>query len=290
MRIGAVFPQTEIGADPAVRPVWAETVEHLGYRHVLAYDHVLGAGADTRPGWTGYTSETSFHEVFVLFGFLAAVTSSLELVTGVLVLPHGRPWLVAKQAAEVDVLSGGRCCASVSASAGIRSNTMRSESLSPIGALAAKNRSSCCGPCGREPKLTYSGRWHQVDNAGIKPRPASGTIPIWIGGNSPAVLRRTGRMADGWFPQRAPDQVAREMIDQIRDAAGQSGRAPERIGLEPRLSVAAVPRSGWAEFASGWRDLGATHLCVNTMGLQLPTLEDHLALLADVIDVLKTIS
>src|SRR5690242_700982 len=108
MRIGAVFPQTEIGADPADVRAWAEAVEEMGYRHVLAYDHVLGAGTANRPNWWGYTSDDAFHEVFVLFGYLAAVTSALELVTGVLVLPQRRTALVAKQAAEVDVLSGGR--------------------------------------------------------------------------------------------------------------------------------------------------------------------------------------
>src|SRR6266513_1399400 len=109
MRIGAVFPQTEIGADPSAVRAWAEAVEELGYQHVLAFDHVLGAGRDTRPDWgRRYDSETSFHEVFVLFGYLAAVTSSVELVTGVLVLPQRQTALVAKQAAEVDVLSGGR--------------------------------------------------------------------------------------------------------------------------------------------------------------------------------------
>src|SRR5688500_17889948 len=98
MRIGAVFPQTEIGNDPAVIRAWAQAVEELGYQHVLAFDHVLGAGIDTRPSWRGYTSDNPFHEVFVLFGYLAAVTSSLELVTGVLVLPQRQTALVAKQA------------------------------------------------------------------------------------------------------------------------------------------------------------------------------------------------
>jgi alkanesulfonate monooxygenase SsuD/methylene tetrahydromethanopterin reductase-like flavin-dependent oxidoreductase (luciferase family) len=116
MRVGAVFPQTEIGSDPADVRRWATTVEDLGYDHILAYDHVLGAGTDTRPGWQGYTSENLFHEVFVLYGYLAAVTRRVELVTGVLILPQRQTALVAKQAAEVDVLSGG----SASASGGTR--------------------------------------------------------------------------------------------------------------------------------------------------------------------------
>src|SRR6059036_3891343 len=108
MRVGAVFPQTEIGADPGAVRAWAEAVEELGFRHAVAFDHVLGAGTATRPGWYGYTSEDLFHEVFVLFGYLAGITRTLELVTGFLVLPQRQTALVAKQAAEVDVLSGGR--------------------------------------------------------------------------------------------------------------------------------------------------------------------------------------
>jgi len=286
MRIGAIFPQTEIGDSPTAIRAWAETVEQLGYRHVLAYDHVLGAGVDTRPGWSGYTSETPFHEVFVLFGYLAAVTSTLELVTGVLVLPQRQTALAAKQAAEVDVLSGGRLRLGVGVGWNAVEYEALSESFTDRGARCEEQIEVLRG-LWAAPTITYTGKWHRVDNAGIRPRPARGRIPIWIGGSAEVTLRRVGRLADGWFPQSAPDQAAHAMVQRIHGYADQAGRAPAEIGLEPRLSVAEVPRSNWAGFAAGWRDLGATHLGVSTMGLGLPTVEDHLAVLADVIDVVE---
>jgi probable F420-dependent oxidoreductase len=286
MRIGAVFPQTEIGNDPAAIRTWAEAVERLGYRHALAYDHVLGAGTDTRPGWKGYTSETAFHEVFVLFGYLAAITSTLELVTGVLILPQRQTALVAKQAAEVDVLSGGRLRLGV----GVGWNAVEYEALGESftdRGVRSEEQIEVLRALWADPRISISGRWHRVDNAGIKPRPARGSIPVWIGGNAEVTLRRIGRLGDGWFPQRAPDDVARGMVERIRSYAKEAGRQPEDIGLEPRLAVSEVPHESWAEFVTGWRDLGATHLCVNTMGLGLPTVDDHLAVLADVIKVLE---
>jgi len=290
MRIGAVFPQTEIGDDPGVIRAWAQGVEELGYRHVLAFDHVLGAGIDTRPGWRGpYTSDTPFHEPFVLFGYLAAVTSTVELVTGVLVLPQRQTALVAKQAAEVDVLSGGRLRLGV----GVGWNEVEYEALGePFGTRGARSEEQVdvLRRLWAEPTITYSGRWHRVDNAGIKPRPVRGRIPVWFGGNSEATLRRVGRLGDGWLPQRAADAQARSMVDRVREYAREAGRAPEEIGLEPRLSLAQVPESERASYADGWRDLGATHMCVNTMGLGLATAADHLAALRDTLRILEPVA
>jgi probable F420-dependent oxidoreductase len=288
LRIGAVFPQTEIGNDPAAIRAWAQAVEEIGYHHVLAYDHVLGAGADTRPGWQGYTSETAFHEVFVLFGYFAAVTSTVELVTGVLVLPQRQTALVAKQAAEVDVLSGGRLRLGV----GVGWNNVEYEALGEDftnRGVRSEEQVDLLRALWAEPTITYAGRWHRVDNAGIKPRPVRRRIPVWFGGNSEAALRRTGRIGDGWFPQRAPDEVAAGMLNRIRGYAKDAGRAPEAIGFEPRLSLAGVPEGERADFAAGWRELGATHLCINTMGLGLATPDDHVAALRDAYRTLEPV-
>jgi probable F420-dependent oxidoreductase len=286
VRIGAVFPQLEIGADPGVIRRWAQSVEEFGYRHVLAYDHVLGAGVDSRPGWRGYTSDDSFHEVFVLYGYLAAVTSQLELVTSVLVLPQRQTSLVAKQAAEVDVLSGGRLRLGV----GIGWNEVEYQALgvpfADRGALLTE-QVEVLRELWSKPLVTYRGKWHEIENAGIKPLPPKWNIPIWFGGSAEAVLRRTGRIGDGWFPQRAPDDQARGMVERIRRYAAEAGRRPEDIGLEPRISLGAVPEHEWAAFADGWRALGATHLCVNTMGMSLATPADHLAVLRDALPVLE---
>ncbi|MFF4505951.1 LLM class F420-dependent oxidoreductase [Streptomyces sp. NPDC001401] len=278
MRIGAVFPQTEIGADPGAVRAWAEAVEELGFQHAVAFDHVLGAGTATRPGWYGYTSEDLFHEVFVLFGYLAGITRTLELVTGVLVLPQRQTALVAKQAAEVDVLSGGRLRLGV----GIGWNRVEYDALGATftdrGARSAE-QVEVLRALWAEPTVTYEGRWHRIENAGILPRPVRGRIPVWFGGNAEPVLRRAGALGDGWLPQRAPDETARAMVGRVRTYALQAGRDPAGIGFEARLKLAEVPEAKWPDFVAGWRDLGATHLCVSTMGLGLATVDGHIAML-----------
>ncbi|RZU13872.1 putative F420-dependent oxidoreductase [Kribbella rubisoli] len=281
MKIGAVFPQLEIGADPTVVRDWTTTVEQAGYNHVLAYDHVLGADPANRPGWTGYTDKSLFHEVFVLFGYMAAITTKLELVTGVLVLPQRQTALVAKQAAEVDVLSGGRLRLGV----GIGWNQVEYQALGvPFkqrGALL-EEQVDVLRKLWAEPVISYDGKYHEIVEAGLNPLPAR-QIPIWFGGTADAVLRRTGRIGDGWMPQSAPDDRARQQIAMIREAAEAAGRDPQSVGIEARLTLAAVPEQDWPAFADAWRDLGATHLCINTMNLGLATPHDHAKVLAEVL-------
>ncbi|WUJ74587.1 LLM class F420-dependent oxidoreductase [Kribbella soli] len=281
MKIGAVFPQLEIGADPTVVRDWTTTVEQAGYNHVLAYDHVLGADPANRPGWTGYTDKSLFHEVFVLFGYMAAITTTLELVTGVLVLPQRQTALVAKQAAEVDVLSGGRLRLGV----GIGWNQVEYQALGvPFkqrGALL-EEQVDVLRKLWAEPVMSYAGKYHEIVEAGLNPLPAR-QIPIWFGGTADAVLRRTGRIGDGWMPQSAPDDRARQQIAMIREAAEAAGRDPQSVGIEARLTLAAVPEQDWPAFADAWRDLGATHLCINTMNLGLATPRDHAKVLAEVL-------
>jgi len=285
MKIGAVFPQLEIGADPKGVRDWATTVEDAGYNHVLAYDHVLGADPANRPGWTGYTDKSLFHEVFVLFGYLAGITTELELVTGVLVLPQRQTALVAKQAAEVDVLSGGRLRLGV----GIGWNHVEYQALGvPFrqrGALL-EEQVDVLRRLWADPVISYDGKYHEIEEAGLNPLPGR-EIPIWFGGSADAVLRRTGRIGDGWMPQSAPDETARDQIARIRQAAEEAGRDPAAIGIEARLTLGAVPEQDWRAFADGWRDLGATHLGVNTMKLGLSRPEEHAQVLRDVLPRLR---
>ena len=276
MRIGAIFPQTEIGADPVAVRDWAQAVEGMGYSHILAFDHVVGASTATRPNWTGaYTSESLFHEVFVLFGYLAALTQRVELVTGVLILPQRQTALVAKQAAEADVLSGGRLRLGVGTgwnwveyqalNENFRNRGARSEEQ--IGVLRA---------LWAEPVITYRGRWHQIDAAGINPRPPRGWIPIWIGGHAEPVLRRIARLGDGWFPLRPPNDQTRAEIERLRAYTREAGRPPEAVGIEPQLGLGSVPETWWTAYADAWRTLGATHLGINTMGAGLASPQAHI--------------
>lgn len=278
MRIGAVFPQTEIGDDPSAIRRWAEAVEGMGFRHIVAYDHVLGAGTDTRPGWTRYDSETPFHEVFMLFGYFAAVTRSVELATGVLVLPQRQTALVAKQAAELDVLSGGR----VRLGVGVGWNEVEYEALGET--FSNRGRRSeeqveVMRLLWANPTVTYRGRWHLIDNAGIKPRPAAGRIPVWFGGTADAALRRAGRIGDGWMPQSPPHEQAKAAVERLYGYVREAGRERVDVGVEARLSLGQTPEDEWRDFAAGWRDLGATHLSVNTMGFGLRSPDEHVAAL-----------
>ncbi|WP_433165177.1 LLM class F420-dependent oxidoreductase [Kribbella sp. CA-247076] len=280
-----MFPQLEIGSDPAVVREWATVVEEAGYTHIHAYDHVLGADPANRPGWSGYNDKSLFHEVFVLFGYLAAITTRVELVTGVLVLPQRQTALVAKQAAEVDVLSGGRLRLGV----GIGWNQVEYQALGiPFrqrGALLAE-QVDVLRRLWAEPVVTYDGKFHQIEEAGLNPLPGR-QIPIWFGGSADAVLRRTGRIGDGWMPQSVPDDRARAQVATIHAAATAAGRDPATIGIEPRLTLSAIPEADWPAFIAGWEALGATHLAVNTMNLGLQHPRDHAKLLQDLLPKLS---
>jgi probable F420-dependent oxidoreductase len=281
MRVGAVFPQTEIGADPAQVRAWATGVERLGFAHMLTYDHVLGAGTGSRPDWPGpYTSETMFHEVFVLLGYVAAVTSTLELATGVLILPQRQTALVAKQAAEVDVLSGGRLRLGV----GVGWNPVEYEGLNESfgnrGARSAEQIEVLRALWG-DPLVTYRGKWHTITDAGLNPLPGR-RIPIWLGGGADATLRRAARLGDGWLPQGPPDDAAAAMLDRLWAYAAEAGRSRDEIGIEARLTLAQTPRADWAGYVDRWRELGATHLGISTMRTGLSGADAHLAALAEV--------
>jgi probable F420-dependent oxidoreductase len=286
VRIGAVFPQLEIGSDPGVVRHWTETVEAAGYTHALAYDHVLGADPANRPGWTGYTDKSLFHEVFVLFGYMAAITTTLELVTGVLVLPQRQTALVAKQAAEVDVLSGGRLRLGV----GIGWNAVEYDALGvPFERRGARltEQVGLLRELWAEPVISAEGRFEKIVEAGLNPLPPRRRIPIWFGGGADAVLRRTGRIGDGWMPQSPPTATARAQLELVRASAVEAGRDPAEIGFEARLSLGQVPEKEWPAFVQGWRELGATHLGVNTMNMGLGKPEEHAAVLRDVLPLLQ---
>jgi len=279
MRIGAVFPQLESGVDPVAIRDYAQAVEGLGYSHILGYDHVLGASTATRPDWSGpYTSESLFHELFVLYGYLAAVTTTLELVTAIIILPQRQTALVAKQAAEVDVLSGGRLRLGV----GVGWNPVEYEGLNENfrnRGARSEEQIALLRALWTEPAITFKGRWHTIDNAGLNPLPPRRSIPIWIGGYTEATLERIGKLGDGWFPWRPPTDDMRAQIERLRGYARAAGRDPAQIGLEPQLSIGRVPEAEWGPYVEGWRQLGATHLCVNTMGAGLRSLDEHVAAL-----------
>jgi probable F420-dependent oxidoreductase len=284
MRIGVVFPQTEIGGDVADVRAYGLRAEELGFTHVLAYDHVLGADPAVHQGWSGpYNVRSTFHEPLVLFGYLAALTS-LELVTGIIILPQRQTALAAKQAAEVDLLSDGRFRMGV----GLGWNRVEYEALGQDFTARGARLEEQVGLMRRlwtEQSVTCHGRFDHVTGAGLAPLPVQRPIPVWFGGQSPPAYRRIGRLADGWFPQVPPGPELDEARRIVTEAAQAAGRDPARIGMEGRVTWRG-DRAKLARAIGRWRDAGASHVSVNTMGAGLPSVNAHLAALGEVAEVI----
>jgi len=285
MKIGVVFPQTEIGADRGAVRSYADAVSELGYHHVLAYDHVLGADTRVHTGWTGpYDLQSTFHEPFVLYGYLAAI-SSLELVTGIVILPQRQPVLVAKQAAEVDLLSGGRFRLGV----GIGWNAVEYEALGKDFSNRGQRIAEQVDLMRRlwtEQSVTFEGSYETVTAAGLAPLPIQRPIPIWFGATSAPALRRVGRLADGWFPLIAPGSQLEEALAVIETAAVEAGRDPSTIGMEGFVNVGAGDLAYLEQQRELWRAVHATHLSVDTMKAGLRSVDDHITALAAAAEVL----
>jgi probable F420-dependent oxidoreductase len=287
MQIGVVFPQTEIGGEVAAVRHYAETVEQLGYQHLLAYDHVLGADPTVHAPWTGaYDVHTTFHEPFVLFGFLAGLTS-LELVTGVLILPQRQTALVAKQAAEVDLLTNGRFRLGV----GVGWNRVEYDGLGQDFTTRGRRSGEQVELLRRlwtEQTVSASVDDERVIGAGLAPLPVQRPIPVWFGAQSPPAYRRTGRLGDGWFPQVPPGpqlEQARAIVDQ---AARDAGRDPDTLGMEGRVSWHGSADEVVTRVEQ-WRAAGATHLSINTMNAGVGSVDEHLAALDSVASTLGLI-
>lgn len=265
VQLGVVFPQVEIGPDPGGVRAFAQAAEGLGYDHLLAYDHVLGADTSRRPDWSGpYRAEHQFHEIFVLFGYLAAVAPGLELVSGVLVLPQRQTALVAKQAAEIDLLTGGRFRLGV----GLGWNHVEFEALGEDFHNRGRRSEEQIEVLRRlwtEPVVDFDGDWHTIPRAGINPLPVQCPIPVWIGGSAEAAIRRTARLADGFFPQRPLEGGWLATMERFRGWIEEAGRDPTDVGIEWRINVAEGTPDDWRREAEEWRALGATHLTVATM-------------------------
>lgn len=283
MRVGVVFPQTEIGPDPVAIRDYVQAAEDLGYSHLIAYDHVLGADTRFHEGWSGgYALNDMFHEPLVVFGYMAAITKTLELVTAILILGQRQTALVAKQAAEVDILSGGRLRLGV----GIGWNHVEYEALSQNfhnRGRRTEEQIPLLRALWTQEVVNFKGRWNQVTNAGINPLPVQRPIPIWMGAGgrlSPVppetVLRRVARLADGWFPQFSPDETGRETVTRVREYAREEGRDPSVLGMEARINLVDGNPEFWVNRARAWEDLGATHISVNTMRAGLESPEAHI--------------
>lgn len=275
MKLGAVFPQTEIGANPAELREYVQTVESLGYDYLMIYDHVLGANPDRPGGWSGpYTYQTMFHEPMVLFGWMAALTQHLEFLTGVLILPQRQTALVAKQAAQVSILSGGRMRLGV----GVGWNKVEYDALGEDFHTRGKRveeQVNLLRELWTKPLVNFNGTFDTVPDAGINPLPPQ-PISVWFGGDADAALRRSANMGDGWIPNYMPLTDLRARVTTLRQYLVEAGRQTQGFGLDVRIDAKRTPKHDWAVHIAEVAEIGATHIALNTMGVGYTHLYDHL--------------
>ncbi len=269
MKLGVVLPQTEIGDDPTILRDYAQTAEGLGYDYMLCYDHVLGANPEREGGWQGpYTHRDMFHEPFVTYGYLAAITQTLEFVTGILILPQRQTVLVAKQAAQLDRLSGGRLRLGI----GVGWNTVEYEALNED--FSTRGRRSeeqvqVLRELWTKPLVNYHGEYHTITDAGLNPMPVQQPIPLWFGGGADAVLQRMARMGDGWMPNSAPIEKLQPSYAILQGYLAENGRDITTFGIDVRINFHQHEAATLPAILEAWQRFGATHLCINTMGAGL---------------------
>src|SRR3954451_2956774 len=207
MQLGALLPLGDIGGGPCVVREYAQAAEVIGYDFIETADHVLGVNAASRPGWDRNTNDDLFHDPFVLFGYLAGITK-LGFSTGVLILPQRQTVLVAKQAACLDVLCGGRFRLGI----GVGGNEVEfiglNENFHNRG-RRSEEQIEVMQKLWAEPHISVKGKWHTIEDAGINPRPKSGKVPVWFGGHHERTLERIAKLGGCWDPDRlSPDPSA----------------------------------------------------------------------------------
>jgi probable F420-dependent oxidoreductase len=276
MQVGVVFPQTEYGSDSAAVKDYAQTVEGLGFTHILAYDHILGANPDRPGGWQGpYTYQDSFLEPFVLFSFMAGITERIGFIPGIIILPQRQTALAAKQAAVLDVLSGGRLRMGVGLGWNEVEYTALNENFKNRG-RRIEEQVMLMRRLWTDPLVRFSSEWHNIPDAGLNPLPIQKPIPIWFGGHAQPALLRTARLADGWLPNYRKPEDARPSLELIQNELERAGRPRENFGLEARLHFGDGDPDHWSRTLQGWQALGATHISFNTMGAGLSGPKGHL--------------
>jgi probable F420-dependent oxidoreductase len=273
VKLGVVFPQTEIGADPAGIRHYVTAVESAGFDHIAIYDHVLGASP--RPTLTGpYTLAEQFHEVMVLYGYIAAITTRIELATEILVLPQRQTALVAKQAAQIDLLSGGRLRLGV----GVGWNWVEYEALGMDFRGRGQRLEEQIGlmrELWSNSEVTFKGRYHSVNAAGLNPLP-SRRIPIWIGATADVGLKRAARIADGWQSELGLGPELEDNLSRLRGYLQQEERDPAVFGIAGEVGLGKSGVEQAIDDVRKWEALGATHVSLTTMGHGLTSPDDHL--------------
>ena len=276
MKYGVVFPQIEFPADAGEIKAFAQAAEDLGYHHILAYDHILGANPDREGGFSGpYTYQDPFMEPLMLYSYLAGVTDRLEFVTGVIILPQRETALFAKQAATLDVLCGGRLRLGVGLGWNKVEYVAQNQDFHTRG-KRIEEQVAVLRQLWAQDLVTFHGRWHTILDAGVNPLPIQRPIPIWFGGHADPVLRRVAKIGDGWMPNYRSAADAAESLGALQRYLAKENRSMADIGIEPRVRFAGEDTTEWQELTSGWKSAGATHLTLITMGAGLKTAQDHI--------------
>ena len=285
MKIGVIFPQTEFPPDPIAVSDYAQAIEGMGFTHLHAYDHVLGANPDRPGGWTGaYTHQSSFFEPFLLFSYLAGLVNKLEFATGILIVPQRQTALVAKQAATLDVLCNGRFRLGVGLGWNEVEYTALGENFHNRG-KRLEEQVELLRLLWTQPLVKYEGRWHHILDAGLNPMPVQQPIPIWFGGTDDRALHRMARMGDGWMLNIRTIEQAHPLLEKLLQYLEEAGRNRSSFGIEPRLNMNIIKQEEWLSFIRTWEVLGATHLMVNTMGCGFESPTAHLKALKDFAEI-----
>jgi len=266
MKIGVVFPQGEISDDPVAVRDFAQAVEALGYDYLLLYELLIDTKSDKPPA--------SFLEPFALLGYLVGCTQKIELATGVMILPSRQTVLVAKQAAAIDVLSGGRLRLGVSVGWNLAEYQAMGADFQQRG-KQLDEQLTVLRELWTKPFVTFKGQYHDLENVGIYPQPIQRPIPLWIGGDSEPVLKRIAALGDGWLSYRETLETAAAKMDKLQRYLEAAGRKPSEVGMEV-VGVNVAKPDDWHKMCEGWRDFGATHLSVVTTSAGLETPQAHI--------------
>ena len=275
MEIGAVFPHNEIGTDPQAIKDYAQGVEELGVTHLLIYDHVLGADRDRPGGFEGpYDKDVAFHEPFTTFAFIAAVTKKLDMITTVMILPQRQTVLVAKQAAELAILSNNRFKLGIGVGWNAVEYTGLNENFKNRG-KRQEEQVELMRLLWESEVLEYKGDYHHIDKASINPRPSK-SVPIWFGGGAPQLIERCADLGDGWIPLMGPNEAARKTLAAIKEKRESKGLYWDNFGVQAQAQYAGGDAERWNKHAEKWRNLGASLLAIATHNAEPTNVDGHL--------------
>lgn len=287
MKFGVVFPHHEIGTDPGAIKAYAQAAEQeLQADHMLIYDHVLGADPNRPGGFTGpYDKDVAFHEPFTVFAFMAAVTSEIEFATSVLVLPQRQTALVAKQAAELAILSDYRFRMGI----GSGWNDVEFEALDVPFEHRGSRQAEQVELMRRlwtEDVVDFKGKFHTVTLAGILPRPEQ-RIQVWFGGIAPPLLRRCAKLGDGWFPLGTPNEESAKALEVMRTAREAAGKTWSSFGIQAQAQYRGGNPERWQRHAKRWSSLGCTHLAIATHNAGNTSVQEHIAAAREYLDAVR---